>query len=173
MTGMGKPHSKIHYLPRFSTTASLLERNWAWLTAPATDLHCEPSHMSQHMREQTHEEAWNALHTEINPRCLVPLMMNMSTLWGHCTEKNQRQNKTDVSLLEVTLKSGVKWRTGLLPFHQVFIIRPFSEYFGKNSFPLHPESSKQLPPSKYLCAIACKKKKTLLWSLIFPNLLII
>lgn len=114
-------------------------------------------HMSQHMMEQTNKEAWNALHVEVNVRYSVPLITHITPLWSHCAEKNQRQIKTDVSLLEVILNM-MMWRTELLPLSHIFITRSSSGYTEENTF-LPPASSKQPPPSNYLCAIVSKKKK--------------
>lgn len=83
--------------------------------------------------------------------------MDVRVLWGQHSGKNQRQNKSDVYLLEVSLKSRIKRIAGFLFFRQVFIVTSFSGYSGGNTLPL--ASSQKLPFFKWVCAISCKKKK--------------
>lgn len=47
-------------------------------------------------------------------------MMDVRALWGQHSGKNQRQNKSDVYLLEVSLKSRIKKIARFLFFRQVF-----------------------------------------------------
>lgn len=73
--------------------------------------------------------------------------MGIRALWGQHSGKNQKQNKSDVYLLEVSLKSRIKRIARFLFFFkQVFIVTSFSGYFGENTFPL--ASSQKLPFSK-------------------------
>jgi len=70
-------------------------------------------------------------------------MMNVRALWGQHSGKNQGQNKSDIYLLEVSLKPRIKSITRFLFFRKVFIMTSSSGYFGENTFPL--ASSQRIP----------------------------